>query len=186
MGYTFLLVVATCLIFSCNDEAKQPSTPSENNTQGMTGSKVIGISDTVINPRLVLADADDSILLTAENGKATGSEIKYMPEWRAFGWFTANDKVEWEVETDKPKEYEVYLEWSVSDEDAGKEFIIETKGGQLTGIVKPSGSWETYKNENIGKINLLEGHRKITFRSKTKFEKGGLLDLRQIKLAAGK
>ncbi|MBS1737906.1 MAG: hypothetical protein JST21_00335 [Bacteroidetes bacterium] len=186
MRKIFLLIVSTNLIFSCNEEAKQPSTPSQDTIQAMTDTKATVESDTVNNPRLVKAETDGSILLTAENGKAVGPEIKYMPEWRAFGWFTANDKVEWEVETDKPKEYEVYLEWSVSDEEAGKEFIIETKDGQLTGIVKPSGSWETYKNEKIGKINLSEGLQKIVFKSKTKFEKGGLLDLRQIKLVAGK
>lgn len=186
MRNILLLIVTTSLIFSCNEETKQQSTSSQDTIPAMADSKAIGEIDTVNNPRLVKADIDGSILLTAENGKAVGPEIKYMPEWRAFGWFTANDKVEWEVETDKPKEYEVFLEWSVSDEEAGKEFIIETKDGQLTGIIKPSGSWETYKNENIGKINLLEGRHKIVFRSKTKFEKGGLLDLRQIKLVADK
>ena len=43
-----------------------------------------------------------------------------MPEWKAFGWFTAADKVEWDIETARKGKYEVYLDWSVSDEEAGK------------------------------------------------------------------
>ncbi len=186
MKYIFILVITTWVIFSCNEQANQPSNSSEDTPQAIDENKVAEKSDTINEPRLVKAGIDGSVLLTAENGKAIGPEIKYMPEWRAFGWFTANDRVEWEIETHNPKEYDVYLEWAVSDEEAGKEFILETNNGQLTGIVKPSGSWETFKSERIGKINLSEGRQKIIFRSKTKFEKGALLDLRQLKLVAGK
>jgi hypothetical protein len=80
----------------------------------------------------------------------------------------------------------VHLEWSVSNEEAGKEFLLEAKDDQLTGVVGQSGSWETYKKENVGKIKLSGGSQKIIFRSKTKFDKGALLDLRQIKLVAVK
>src|SRR5690242_5900258 len=85
--------------------------------------------------------------LTAENGKPLGPDIKYMPEWKAFGWFTAKDSVEWEADVPAAGEYSVQMEWSVSDEDAGKEFILIAEKDQLTGIVDKSGSWETYKTK---------------------------------------
>ena len=52
----------------------------------------------------------------------------------------------------------------------------------MTGVVGQSGSWETFKNENVGMIKLSGDNQKLVFRSKTKFDKGALLDLRQIKL----
>lgn len=186
MKSVLILITTTILIFSCNEGTKQQSNSPQDTIGAETDDIVAEKRDTVNNPQLVKAGIGDSIFLTAENGKPVGPKIKYMPEWSAFGWFTAADWVEWDIEVNKPGEYEAYLEWSVSDEDAGKEFIMETKDGQLTGVVKPSGSWETFKNENIGKINLSAGRQKIIFRSKTKFEKGALLDLRQIKLVAGK
>ncbi len=136
----------------------------------------------VNNPELVRIEVDGVLKLTAENGKATGPEIKYMPEWRAFGWFTAKDKVEWEVEVQKAGEYQTTLEWSVSDEEAGKEFLLETKNQKLTGKVAPSGSWETFKTEPIGTVKLEAGIQNITFKSNQHFDKGAILDLREIRL----
>ena len=105
-----------------------------------------------------------------------------MPEWAAFGWFTSEDRVDWHVDVEKSGNYEVILEWSVSDEEAGKEFLLQAKGQKLTGMVAPSGSWETFKVEKVGSINLRAGRQKIVFRANKHFDKGALLDLREIKL----
>lgn len=136
----------------------------------------------VNNPEKVKAAADGTLLLTAENGLAVGPEIKYMPEWRAFGWFTAADRVQWEVDVAGSGDYEVELEWSVSDEEAGKEFLLEAGDQQLTGVIAKSGSWETFKSENIGRINLKDGLQTIVFKPNTAFGEGALLDLRTLKL----
>lgn len=123
-----------------------------------------------------------SILLTAENGKPIGPEIKYMKEFKAFGWFTAKDRVEWEVDVERAGEYDVFMEWSVDDKEAGKQFLLETKNDQLIGDVKKTGSWETFKTENVGKVDLDKGEQKVIFRSNSDFKEGALLDLRQLRL----
>jgi len=74
------------------------------------------------------------------------------------------------------------LEWSVSDEEAGKEFLLEAKDRQITGIEWPSGSWKTYKTAAIGNIQLDAGNQKIVFKANKHFDKGAILDLRQITL----
>jgi hypothetical protein len=179
----FIGIIAAFLLFSCNNETKKnEDAPNPNVVQDSIAKDAS--ADTVNKPALVTAQPDNSLLLTAENGKAVGPNIKYMPEWRAFGWFTGADRVEWEVDLRQPGEYDVHLNWSVSDEEAGKEFVLEAKDKQLTGVVGKTGSWETYKNENIGKIKLSEGSQIIIFRSKSKADTGALLDLRQIKLVA--
>src|SRR5688572_10244152 len=175
-------VIAACLLFSCNAETKKSTDEVDADTVQAPAEKTIITADTVNKPALVTAQPDGSLLLTAENGKPVGPDIKYMPDWRAFGWFTSADRVEWDVDVPNAGEYEVHLEWSVSDEEAGKEFLLEAKDDQLTGVVGKSGSWETFKNENVGTIKLSGGNQRIVFRSKTKFDKGALLDLRQIKL----
>lgn len=53
------------------------------------------------NDLLVRPESDGSLRLTAEKGKAIGPDIKYMPEWKAFGWFRSKDKVEWNVQVKK-------------------------------------------------------------------------------------
>ena len=179
-------IIAACLLYSCEGGTKKNTETPDADTLQVPAKKDVVTADTVNKPGLVKAQTDGSFLLTAENGKPIGPDIKYMPEWRAFGWFTAADKVEWDVDVTNTGEYEVHLEWSVSDEEAGKEFLLEAKDQQLTGVVGKSGSWETFKNANIGTIKLSAERQKIIFKSKTKFDKGALLDLRQIKLEAVK
>ena len=177
-------VIAACLLNSCEGESKKNTDAPDADTVQVPAKKNVMKADTVNRPELVKVQTDGSFLLTAENGKPVGPNIKYMPEWRAFGWFTASDRVEWDVDINHTGEYEVQLEWSVSNEEAGKEFLLEAKDQQLIGVVGQSGSWETYKNGNAGKIKLSAGLQKIIFKSKTKSDKGALLDLRQIKLVA--
>lgn len=140
-------------------------------------------SDAVNKPVVVRPQRDGSMLLTAENGKGVGPKIEYMPEWRAFGWFTADDQVEWNVRVRKPGTYEVFMEWSVSDKEAGKPFTFQAGNERIEGVVRTTGSWEKFKNEKIGTIRLSGGKQKMVFKPKGTFGKGGaLLDLRTIRL----
>lgn len=131
---------------------------------------------------VVRPDMDGVLRLRAENGRASGPEIKYMAEWKAFGWFTAADRVKWDVEIKKSGRYDVHLKWSVSDEEAGKPFVFKAGSQQLKGIVGRTGSWETFKTEKIGHIQLSAGHQEMVFKPDSNFKKGALLDLRGLML----
>jgi len=134
------------------------------------------------NPSLVRVEKNGTLRLSAEKGKAIGPEIKYMPEWRAYGWFTAADRVEWQVQIPETGIYEASIEYSVDNLEAGKQFILFSSSANLKGIVARSGSWETYKLVKVGTIKLNKGIQKITFKSQTKFAKGAILDLREVRL----
>lgn len=175
-----LIALAGMLTLLCYfpDEAK-----AEKFVPGFEVPQPVVERDTINKPELVRAGKDGSILLTAENGKGVGPEIKYMPEWNAFGWFEATDHVEWDVQVKRSGEYDAYLSWSVSDEEAGKPFLLESGGESIRGEVGKTGSWETFKTEKIGRIQLQKGKQKVVFRPASSFEEGGaLLDLREIKL----
>lgn len=138
--------------------------------------------DTINQPGLVRADPSGRLRLTAEKGKGSGPDIQYMPEWNAFGWFTEKDQVTWELEVPETAIYQVWLDWSVSDEEAGKEYLLSVAGQQLRGRVERSGSWETFKQRALGTLRLEKGYQRLTFRSANPDEKGPLLDLRTIRL----
>ncbi|WP_373522211.1 polysaccharide deacetylase family protein [Aquiflexum sp.] len=139
------------------------------------------IADTMNIPQLVRPSKDGQLQLTAENGRGKGPAIKYMPEWKSFGWFTSNDSVLWEVDVPMDGTYEVWLDWSVSDEEAGKEFVLTAGKEKLLGIVEKSGSWETFQKKSIGTIKLKKGYEKVIFKSNEAFEEdGAILDLREI------
>lgn len=141
------------------------------------------IADTMNIPELVRLSEEGDLRLSAEKGKAIGPAIKYMPEWKAFGWFTSDDSVVWEVDVPLEGTYEVWLEWSVSDQEAGKEYILKAGEEKIQGKVGKSGSWETFQKKSIGTIRLNKGFEKVIFKSFEEFEKdGAILDLREISL----
>lgn len=158
------------VLAACNEVAESAETHSDSTAT---------VLDTVNAPRVVTNGSDGSLVLSAESGKGIGPAIKYMPEWRAFGWFTSEDSVVWDVDVKDGGQYEVELEWSVDDGEAGKAFLLRAGNNHLTGKVGKSGSWETFRKENIGSIGLDSGHQQIVFKSNQSFSKdSALLDLR--------
>ena len=141
------------------------------------------VTDTVNRPQLVQADSDGVLNLHAKFAAAIGPKIKYMPEWDAFGWFTAQDRVEWEVEVPRTGAYDVILEWSAEGSVVGNPYVFEAKGGNsLKGNVEATASWETFNTKNIGMIKLKAGRQRLIFRADPGLKSGGLLDLRLIRL----
>jgi hypothetical protein len=180
----YIIAFFTLAVSSCNDNEQDASTDvsSRADTVNVRDTNAAA-ADTVNAPRLVTASADGSLLLTAENGKGVGPNIKYMPEWRAFGWFTSSDSVMWDVEVNQAGAYDATLEWSVDDKEAGKEFVLRSGDEHLEGTVGKSGSWETFKTEKIGTLHLKSGRQTVVFKSMKEFSKdGALLDLRNLKL----
>lgn len=138
--------------------------------------------DTANHQELILREDDGAFHLTAAFAQAIGPAIKYMPEWKAFGWFTTEDRAEWNVKVDKGGKYDVYLKWSVSDDEAGKSFVFETGNKKLKGKISKTGSWYTYRKGKTGTINLSPGLQKMVFKSNTNSEKGAMLDLAEVTL----
>lgn len=138
--------------------------------------------DSVNSQQTVSGSAEGEFHLTAAHAKAIGPNIKFMPEWKAFGWFTTADQAEWIVDIDKARKYEVYLEYSVSDGESGKSFVFQSGRKKLKGKILETGSWFTYKKKKIGSINLAAGQQKMVFKSNTNSESGAMLDLREITL----
>lgn len=138
--------------------------------------------DSTNHQELIRQENDGTLHLTAADAKAIGPKIKYMPEWKAFGWFTTEDRAEWNVKIDKTAKYDVYLEWAVSDSEAGKSFVFEAGNKKIKGKVSKTGSWFTYRTQKIGTIHLSGGLQKMVFKSNSKSQKGSMLDLREMKL----
>src|SRR5690625_2766926 len=130
----------------------------------------------------IRADRDGNFQLKASDAEGKGPNIKYMPEWRAFGWFNVEDQAEWQIDVEYPGDYQVFLEWSVDDARSGKSFIFGTDNNFISGNIGKTGSWFTFRKEMIGTIALESGVNTLIFRSGDITEKGAMLDLREIKL----
>lgn len=126
--------------------------------------------------------ADRLVSIHANDGKGVGPKIKLMPEWNAFGYFTSADHIEWDnITVPETATYDVFLEWSISDKDAGRPYVLQIGKTTLEGIVQKSGGWEDFKTIKIGTLKLKKGTYKGSFKPKGSFP-GGLMDFREIRL----
>ena len=133
-------------------------------------------------PGLVQQEADGSYRLSSWMAAAEGNRIKYMPEWKAFGWFDAKDKAIWNVDITKAGKYDVYLEWSVSDSMAGKSFELTAGSKSIKGKVDKTGSWYTFRTKKIGSLQLTKGPTTVVLRSGSAAQTGSMFDVRELKL----
>lgn len=117
------------------------------------------------------------------DGKSQVENIAYMPEWKAFGWFRTTDAATWDMEVAKSGKYDVYVEYSVADASAGKEYELAIGKSKVKGVTQKSGSWFTYRKDKIGTINLKKGNQKASVKA-VKIDKSGssVFDLREITL----
>jgi hypothetical protein len=137
----------------------------------------------VINQQKLIQQGEDGIYnLPSWLAGTVGNHIKYMPEWKAFGCFKTTDQAVWKVDIKKSGRYDVYLEYAVSNKEAGKHFILESENKKLKDKVVETGSWFTYENKKVGSIRLRKGIQKIILKSGSNKEDGLLFDLRKIKL----
>lgn len=132
--------------------------------------------------KLIRQSADGTYYLSSWLADSKGEHVKYMPEWKAFGWFNTQDRVMWKADIAKAGKYDVYIEYSVSDESAGKHFVLEAGKKKLKGTVEKAGSWFTYKTKKIGTVHLRKGTKNFVLKSGAKNEEGSMFDLKEVKL----
>lgn len=114
LRYKIFLVILTIYIFfqGCIANKKLQVNYATNAT------------DTTNVPMIIRPLSDGSLLLRSEYGRPIGPKIKYMPKLRVYGYFTAEDRVEWDVEVGKTGMYEVYMEWAIFRRRSGKEICF--------------------------------------------------------------
>jgi hypothetical protein len=132
-------------------------------------------------PQKVQPEKNNALVLQAKHCTITGKGLAYMPEWDALGFWRATDHVEWEVEVAKAGTYDVSMEWSVDDKNAGNPFVIEAGANRLEGKVPSTGRWNVYRVTKVGQIQLDAGVQKIALKPNGEF-KTALMDLRELRL----
>ena len=133
------------------------------------------------DPRKVAAAADGSLVLPARHARLTGPSLAFMPEWDALGFWRATDHAEWDVEVAKGGTYDVTLEWSVDEKNAGNPYAVEAGGSRLEGKVGSTKRWDLFRRETVGQVRLDAGAQKVTLKPNGQF-KTALMDLRELRL----
>lgn len=134
-------------------------------------------------PELIRVDKDGVLVLKAANAEIYGPTLVFEKQHGNLGWWaSADDHAVWEIEVPKAGKYAINLDWSCQESAAGNRFQLLSGEAKLTGTVVTTGTWDDYKQEKIGILDLREGRQRITFRSEGAIRKGALIDLRSLKL----
>jgi putative membrane-bound dehydrogenase-like protein len=133
-------------------------------------------------PALVRPAGDGSLLLTAANCEIYGPTVVLEKQHGNLGYWTdREDRAVWTVEVAQPGRYAVWLDWACHPDLAGKKFLLQAGVHQMTGTVRSTGSWDTYKQAKVGEIVLAAGRQQVTFRSAERIFHP-LIDLKSVKL----
>jgi putative heme-binding domain-containing protein len=133
-------------------------------------------------PKSVVADADGTPRLEASVCEIRGGDLTFEPEHRNLGfWHGEQDAATWTVITERDDEFRVLLVQACPDAQAGKTFVLGGNGVELRGAVRPTGGWDRYVEVEVGRLRLVGGTHRLTFRSVGTFS-GALVDLRAIHL----
>jgi hypothetical protein len=130
---------------------------------------------------VIKAGTDGTLSLPAAAGLGIGPEVRYMPEWAAFGYMTGKDRLEWPVEVATAGQYEVQIVAAASEKQAGQVVKIEAGQSKLAARVSATGGLDKYVSTSLGKLELAAGTQQVVL-SGTDASDSPLLNVREIKL----
>ena len=133
------------------------------------------------SPQKIFQSKDGPIILPARHCTITGKNLAFMPEWDALGFWRDTDHVEWDLEVATAGVYDVTMEWSVDDKNAGNPFALIAGDRKLEGKVPTTTRWDTYRITKVGQIDLAAGPQKVALKPNAQF-KSALMDLRELRL----
>ena len=85
----------------------------------------------------------------------------------------------------QPARYRVALDYACHNDAAGNALEIEVNGSRLTHKVAGTGTWDDYRTQNVGEVDLPAGEHELVIRSSGKIREA-LMDLREVRLAPTK
>lgn len=133
-------------------------------------------------PEIVRPDRDGVLRLLATNCEVFGTSLTIEGLYKNLGhWTSEGDRAVWTVELPKAARVSVQLNYACAPESEGNEFVIEAGKQQLVGKVGSSGSWDIYREQECGTLELQPGSNAIVLRSRGAV-RGALLDLGSIVL----
>ncbi len=135
------------------------------------------------NAPVVVAPLAGELRLLATTAELYGDQIVFEGPFRNIGYWSApRDHVVWNVKTESPAEWDVWLDWSCGPDAAGNEFVLEGAAAALSGKVEGTGGWDRYRQARIGSVQFAAGTHALTLRPSGPVVRGALMDLRGIHL----
>jgi putative heme-binding domain-containing protein len=134
-------------------------------------------------PALVAAGDDGVVHLTATEASIYGSSVIFEPRYKNLGyWSSEDDQAVWTFTIDKPARYRVAIDYACHNDTAGDALALEVGEQRLGMKVEGTGTWDDYRWQEVGEIELAQGEHELVVRSSGPIRRA-LIDLREVRLS---
>ena len=133
-------------------------------------------------PELVKTGNDGALLLTAASAEIYGDTLLFEERYGNLGfWRSANDKAAWTLNAKAAGEYEVHFDWARDGGITTNHLRLQIGPAELLAPVSGTGTWDDYRERNLGTIRLMKGRQRAVIRPAGELD-GFLFDLKSIRL----
>jgi putative heme-binding domain-containing protein len=135
-------------------------------------------------PETVRPDPAGVLRLRASAAEIHGDSLVFEPTYGNLGyWQSANDTAVWTLDVPRGGEFEIWLDWARPGGAGDGPALMEVQVGELRLklSVPPTGSWDVYRQERVGRIRLEGGTVRMSMRAVPPLS-GAVLDLREVRL----
>jgi putative membrane-bound dehydrogenase-like protein len=138
-------------------------------------------------PALVKADPTTGVLkLTSETAQVYGQTLIWEHKHDNLGYWVSNDDhAVWSVDVPKAGKYDVVLNFACDPKAVGNTYVIASGKARVTGKVPDTGSWDYFRTEKVGRLELPAGLQRVTMRPLDNIDYA-LIDLKAIELVPAK
>ena len=133
-------------------------------------------------PAEVIAAADGSFALTAENAELRGPTLTYEAQMRNIGfWASSADRATWRVRGLRAGDYQVEMEYCCDGSVAGNSYRLAIGDNVIIGAVAGTGTWSNYEDTTIGTVHVTGDETMLNLSSEGDI-RGYLADVRRVTL----
>ncbi len=134
-------------------------------------------------PQAIAPSADGHFRLTVAAARLTGPKVQLdKSTGAAVGWSGNKDRAAWRLEGLEARQYDLVLDFSLSDQDAGQTVHVDIDGQYLLrGSLETTGGYDKYQWRVFGRILPPSGKHELVFHPGGKVDRN-LLNLRAVEL----
>jgi len=116
-------------------------------------------------PRVVNADLDGKFTLTPMEAEIYGPTIIIEEKYKNLGWWSsADDFVVWTINVPKAGVYTFNWTYACEPSSAGRSLVVDAVGKSLTRRVEATESWDDYRSQSLGELELPAGEVRVTLK----------------------
>lgn len=133
-------------------------------------------------PTLISPSPEGVVHLRASTASIFGNSLVFESTYSNLGfWQSDTDRAVWSLELPQGGEFQIVLDWARPGGMGEARMLLETGEQTHTLVVPTTGSWNTYRQQTLGRLKLEPGRHRLVLRAVPPITTP-VLDLREIQL----